>query len=97
MLLRNLINTISDYDTVIIMSFFEKSMLAIALVFNSGLDFTFFVNNNKNCFGPFLYFKLKKSGATDIATFLFKGFFGVFYAKIWIFMAKVLVLSIKFL
>ena len=43
-----------------------------------------------------LFFTLKKNVYTGINTFLFGGFFGVFYAKIIIFMARVLVLSIKF-
>ena len=39
----------------------------------------------------------KKNVYTSINIFLFGGVFGVFYAKIIIFMARVLVLSIKFL
>ena len=48
-------------------------------------------------FKPWLYFLPKiKNLCTGINTFLFGGVFGVFYAKIVVLVARVLVLSIKF-
>ena len=43
-----------------------------------------------------LFLTPKKKVYTSITTFLFRGVFGVFFAKIIVFMPRVLVLSIKF-
>ena len=43
-----------------------------------------------------LFLTQKKKVYTGINTILFRGIFGVFFAKIIVFMPRVLVLSIKF-
>ena len=63
---------------------------------NLGVDFKVFVNNSMGCLDMALFLTPKKKVYTGINTFLFRGVFGVFFAKIIVFMPRVLVLSIKF-
>ena len=68
-------------------------MLPVESVFNSNLDFKVFIKNNKDCLVNIYISSDKK---VVLPLFDSRLFLGAFYAKMSVFMARVLVLSIKF-